>query len=302
VLPLGCKVFYVLTLTSVQGETHHVNNSIYSCHTSCDYLNAGPYSSLLTTVREWLDANPYDVVTLLIVNSDYVSPTLYEPAFNTSGMLKYVYRPPKIPMALDDWPTLSELILANTRVIVFMDYQANQTEVPYILDEFSQMAESPFSPTDPTFPCDMQRPPGITQNQTMDRLYLANHNLNVAISLGGSDILIPNFADLEITNSVNGTSGLGTMADRCKTMYAGRPPNFLLVDYYDLGNYTVGSEVKNGSVFEVAAMMNGVEYDRSCCGLSTALYSSAGTGRGGGGGSRGVIAAMVVVIVMMALA
>jgi len=216
-------------------------------------------------------------------------------------MLQYVYRPPKIPMALSDWPTLSELILANTRAIVFMDYQANQTEVPYILDEFSQMAETPFSPTDPAFPCDMQRPPGITQNQTMNRLYLANHNLNVDISLGGSDILIPNFLTLAEVNSVNGTSGLGTMAQTCKTMYAGRPPNFLLVDFYDYGNYSVGGDVRNGSVFEVAAMMNGVEYNKSCCGLDTALYSGASS-RGGGEVLKAVAAAVVGVMVMVALA
>lgn len=36
-----------------------------------------------------------------------------------------------------------------------------------------------------------------------------------------------------------------------------RPPNFLLVDFYDAGN---------GSVFEVAAKANGVTYPGGCCG------------------------------------
>jgi len=36
-----------------------------------------------------------------------------------------------------------------------------------------------------------------------------------------------------------------------------RPPNFLLVDFYDAGN---------GSVFEVAASANGVTYTGGCCG------------------------------------
>jgi hypothetical protein len=40
----------------------------------------------------------------------------------------------------------------------------------------------------------------------------------------------------------------------------GRPPNFLLVDYYNFGNF-------NGSVFQVAAEANNVSYNRnSCCG------------------------------------
>lgn len=37
------------------------------------------------------------------------------------------------------------------------------------------------------------------------------------------------------------------------------PPNFLLVDYYNIGSY-------NGSVFEVAANMNNVTYGGGCCG------------------------------------
>ena len=46
-----------------------------------------------------------------------------------------------------------------------------------------------------------------------------------------------------------------------------RPPNFLLVDYYNVGSF-------NGSVFEVAADMNNVSYDRSsCCGTLSAASS-----------------------------
>ena len=42
-----------------------------------------------------------------------------------------------------------------------------------------------------------------------------------------------------------------------------RPPNVLLVDYYNDGT-------TNGSVFEVAAEMNNVTYNRSCCGTESA--------------------------------
>ena len=41
-----------------------------------------------------------------------------------------------------------------------------------------------------------------------------------------------------------------------------RPPNFLLVDYYNEGNFP-------GSVFEVAAEMNNVTYNWKCCGKSS---------------------------------
>jgi hypothetical protein len=42
----------------------------------------------------------------------------------------------------------------------------------------------------------------------------------------------------------------------------GRPPNFLLVDYYNMGSF-------NGSVFEVAARANNVTYNRTCCGTTS---------------------------------
>jgi len=48
----------------------------------------------------------------------------------------------------------------------------------------------------------------------------------------------------------------------------GRPPNFLLVDYYNFGNFS-------GSVFEVAAQMNNVTYHRKCCGSTTSAATKA---------------------------
>lgn len=46
----------------------------------------------------------------------------------------------------------------------------------------------------------------------------------------------------------------------------GRPPNFLLVDYYNIGSV-------NGSVFQAAAMLNNVTYNGKCCGRLTSASS-----------------------------
>ena len=53
----------------------------------------------------------------------------------------------------------------------------------------------------------------------------------------------------------------------------GRPPNFLLVDFYNQGPV-------NGSVFEVAARANNVTYNREFCGttsLGTVLLQPSAT-------------------------
>ncbi|PYI03336.1 tat pathway signal sequence [Aspergillus sclerotiicarbonarius CBS 121057] len=249
----------------LQFQTHLVNNTLYLCHTTCDLLNMGPLEDYLTTVTKWIKTHPYDVVTILIGNYDYVDPGNFTGPIQNSGLMDYVFTPSKIPMALDDWPTMSNMILSSKRAVVFMDYQANQTAYPWLMDEFSQMWETPFSPTDADFPCTEQRPPSLSTQDAKDRMYMANHNLNIDVSVASISLLIPNTASLNRTNAVSGYGSLGRMAQNCTEMWD-RPPNFLLVDYYNYGNF-------NGSVFEVAAEMNNVTYTGTCCGTASAASS-----------------------------
>jgi len=204
----------------IQGEVHRVNDTMFSCHTSCDLLNAGTYQSELETVLDWVENHPYDVVTLLIVNSDYATVQVedFVSAFENSGIIPYLYIPPKVPMHLNDWPTLSEMILTRKRVVAFMDYNANQTAVPYILDEFTHMWETPFSPQDRNFPCTVQRPPTLTNTTVAAEqyMYMANHNLNQAVTFLGNTLLIPNTAELNVTNAAGYDTGmLGEMTGNC---------------------------------------------------------------------------------------
>ncbi|KAH9818185.1 putative secreted protein [Teratosphaeria destructans] len=277
----------------LQGETHWVNDTVYNCHTSCDLLNVGPWQDELETLVTWLESNPYDVVTFLIVNSDFVDVTNYVSAVENSGLINYVYEPAYVPQHRDQWPTLGEMILSGKRVVLFMDYKANQTAVPYILDEFTHMFETPFSPTNRSFPCTEQRPPGLNTTLAKENyMYLANHNLNTAVDLsallGGSSeetILIPNTAEINITNGAyDQYSQLEAMSQNC-TIDWERPPNFLLVDYYNLG------VPHPGSVFEVAARANGVTYNRKCCGATTSAARMI----------RGSCAALAVAMIFAAL-
>lgn len=199
----------------VQFQVHNQNGTMELCHTSCSMLDVGTLEAYLTTVTQWIRNNPYDVVTILIGNYDYASPSHFVDPIKSSGLYDYVYTPSKIPMALDDWPTLSEMIITGKRAVVFMDYQANQTAYPWLMDEFSQIWETPFSPTSREFPCTAQRPPGITKVQAKNRMYMANHNLNIELNLGSIDLLIPNSAVLNETNAVSGYGSLGKMARNC---------------------------------------------------------------------------------------
>ncbi|MBE3050068.1 hypothetical protein IMZ48_47715 [Candidatus Bathyarchaeota archaeon] len=236
------------------------------CHSSCDMLDAGPIEDWLTRVRRWVDDHPYDVVTILLGNGNYSHPDLYAPHIEASGIVKYAYRPRVLPMALDDWPTLSEMIIRGKRVVMFLDYKADQRAYPWLLDQFSQLWETPFDPIDPTFPCDVQRPPDLSEARAKDRLYLLNHNLNAEFSLFDSQILVPAVSLLNQTNGESGPGSLGNSTEGCVDMW-GRPPKILNLDYYNYGD-------SDGSAFKVAARFNNVTYNGECCGsLDSAGWS-----------------------------
>jgi hypothetical protein len=165
-------------------------------------------------------SHPYDVVTIVLGNADLVDVRDFVAPIENSGLRRYVYEPPKVPMGLDDWPDLQTMILTQKRVVIFMDYKADQNQVPYILDEFSQVWETPFSPTDVNFPCTVQRPPDLPEDAARNRMYIANHNLNLEVTIGTFSLLIPNYAELNETNGVNGTGSVGLAANNCISMLA----------------------------------------------------------------------------------
>ena len=107
----------------LQAQTHVNPFGVFSlCHTSCYELDAGSVVSYLTTIKTWLDANPNEVLTLLLTNGDNVDPSLFDTAFTSSGLKQYAYIPPGSPAVLDinAWPTLQEMITANTRLVMFL--------------------------------------------------------------------------------------------------------------------------------------------------------------------------------------
>ena len=227
------------------------------CHTSCDLLDAGPIDDWLGQVADWVGQHPYDVVTILLGNGNYSAPELYLPFIEKSGILKYTYDAPFLPMSLDDWPTLEKMIIHGKRVVMFLDYKADQKKYPWLLDEFSQMWETPFDPLDRAFPCSVQRPPGLGEDAARDRMYLMNHNLNAEFDVFGLQLLVPAVSLLNETNAAEGYGSVGLAANNCMIEW-GRPPHVLNVDYYNFGS-------PEGSVFEAAARVNNVTYNGHCC-------------------------------------
>ncbi|CAK7240026.1 MAG: hypothetical protein STHCBS139747_001461 [Sporothrix thermara] len=257
------------------------------CHTSCALLDAGPITLWLSEVRQWVDTHPQDFVTILLGNGNYSDPSMYAPQIESAGLVSYAYVPPALTgsanvagdILFDDWPTLGEMLSDNKRVLLMLDYKARQSEYPWLLDEFSYFWETPFDPTvdsvpvNETLPCTVQRPPGLSVDMAQKTPFLMNHNVNLAVPLLGDTVVVPATALLNQSNAATGINSLGAAADVCIETW-GRPPLVLNVDYYDRGS-------PPGSVFEVAARLNGVTYNNTCCGktLTATSESSAAPSR-----------------------
>ncbi|CAK5264534.1 unnamed protein product [Mycena citricolor] len=238
----------------LQSQVHNNSGTIQLCHTSCVSPQSSPAisspdefaaglvqrrnaprllderfrSTLLAScpqaeiasVKTWMDANPNEVVTLLIVNSDNFPASSFASVFAAAGVDKLSYAPTSLPLTYNNWPTLSTLIDA----------------------EFTNMWETPFDVTT-SFDCSVNR---SHVADTATSMYVINHFFDTVVF--GSPV--PDVADANTTNAVSGTRALGTQAALCQTQY-GRPPTFMLVDFYEYGG---------GSVFQVAAGLNGVTY------------------------------------------
>ena len=82
---------------------------------------------------------------------------------------------------------------------MFLDAGADtDRSVPYILPEFPMIWETPFSVTDATFPCSVDRISGPLA--TEDHMYMINHSLNK--NLLDTGIIVSDPLDAKTTNGV----------------------------------------------------------------------------------------------------
>ncbi|GLB38859.1 putative PLC-like phosphodiesterase [Lyophyllum shimeji] len=229
----------------LQGQAHMKNGQLHFCHTTCGLFDGGTVEDYLRKVKAWLDGNPNEVLTFIFTNPEGVSiPDVWKPAFDNSGITPLAYVPPSRPVKRGDWPTLGQLIDSGKRVVVFLDAGADGSDggvVNFILPEFQMIWEDPFSPTDPNFPCRIDRTSGPLSND--DHENLINHNLNTNIIPIGDGVLISDRADAPKTNSID---SILKHANGCAPFAAGRAPNFVLLDYVNVGQGPAAVDRLNG--------------------------------------------------------
>jgi hypothetical protein len=242
----------------LQAQVHLQNNTLRLCHTSCALLDAGPLFEWLARIKVWMDANPNDVVTLLLVNSDSAPADQFGAAFDASGLSGYSFVPPSgggMGGAMIQWPTLQAMISTSKRLVSFLaPLPSPSPSHPFLLDEFTHVFETPFDVRSlSAFTCALDRPKskapsGPRSALSGGMLSLVNHFAQTVIT---GDITVPNVGDIATTNSPSTTiqGALGTHLSGCLGEWGGNSkPNFVLVDFWDKGPAVDTADRLNGIV------------------------------------------------------
>jgi len=229
-------------------QVHSENGTWRLCHSSCDLLDAGTLSNWLGEIKDFMDDNPNEVVTVLLVNSDGASASDLAGEYKAAGVDSYSYVPSSSSASASSttWPTLQSLIASNTRLVNFVaSLDGGNSAAPYLLDEFTYVFENSYENSALSdFSCTPDRPSGLSSASTGGRMALLNHFLYLDQAFG---IQSPNIGNLTTTNAPGNETGmLGLQLGRCTQEYGGTQPTFVIVDFFNVGPAIEAVDAANG--------------------------------------------------------
>lgn len=193
--------------------------SPWLCHGECLFGNRR-LSDALVELRDWLVANPREVVTLILEN--YVPGPDVIAAFEAAGLGPLLHaQAPGAP-----WPTLGRMIQEDRRLVVLSD-DLDGGDAPWFLHVWTHAVETHWSARTPD---DLDCAPN--RGDPDNALFILNHFLTDPLGTP------------ELAAQVNFDPFLIDRARECRDAMA-RQPNFVTVDFCDVGD-----------VFDAVATLN----------------------------------------------
>ncbi|KVI10786.1 Phospholipase C, phosphatidylinositol-specific, X domain-containing protein [Cynara cardunculus var. scolymus] len=210
-------------------DLYDFENDIWLCHSfggKCfNYTAYQPAINVLKEVRDFLEKNPTEIVTIII--EDYVtSPNGLSNVFNAAGLRKFWFPASRMPSDGRDWPTVDSMVRQNLRLVVFTSKSSKEKtegiayEWKYLYDcsKWTEIADG----TD-----------GMKSGLCPNRAESAAMNTK-----SRSLVLLNYFPDTpDITQSCKYNSApLISMMNTCHDLAGKRWPNFIAVDFYKRSN------------------------------------------------------------------
>jgi len=188
-------------------------------------LGTEPLQTYLSDIKSFLDNNPNEVVTIILECN--ISANDIESEVDQAGLLNYLYT----HTLNTTWPTLQTIISNNTRLVIFSDQNdagINQGWYHYMWDHMVETHYSANSIND--LNCDFNR------GDSINDLFILNHFVTSITGTG---------SETESTTA-NSNPYFINRALQCQ-QEKNKFPNFVTVDFYELGN-----------CFDVVNQLNGI--------------------------------------------
>lgn len=236
-------------------DMYDFENDIWLCHSlkgQCFNITAfEPAINTLKEVEAFLSENPTEIVTIII--EDYVhTPKGLTTLFTNAGLQKYWYPVSKMPTNGADWPTVTDMIASNHRLLVFTSVAAKEASEG-IAYQWRYMVENESGD------------PGIIQGSCPSRK--ESRPLN---SRSASLFLQNYFPTFPVQDQAckEHSDHLVEMVGTCYKAAGNLMPTFLAVNFYMRSD--------GGGVFDVVDRMNG----QTLCGCNTVTACQAGAAAG----------------------
>lgn len=178
-----------------------------------------PLTTLLSTVKTFLDRNPSEIITLFL-EVYYNNPGAIAAAFSTSGLTNYLYVQP----TSQPWPTLRQLVAKNKRLVVFLDINFDNTYYPFNKNSsFIWSSPYAFAAAQTLMSDSGSSGPSGTWQKTQNKLWILQH------------FVTPQFAgDRSQAAKVNAKSVIIDRVARYRKKWSLPKPNFVWVDFYNV--------------------------------------------------------------------
>ena len=179
------------------------------------FLGYKPASFFFDEIKTFLDQNPNEVVTIIF--ETYASERLIEKELRKSGLYEYLYH----HNPENSWKKIEEMIAINQRLVVFSDKKPESVNNTWYLFMWDYAFETHFAVHHPD-DFDIKHLRGKPEND----FYILNHFVTYPkVGLG-------NRSAAKTTNSAL------VINERIKESlrYYGRLPNFLVLDFVDIGD------------------------------------------------------------------
>ena len=182
-----------------------------------------PLSDIFNDIKIFLDNNPNEVITIIL--ECYVTANDIEDEINQSGLSNYLYTHNAT------WPTLQNMIDNDNRLVIFSDVDDASSSQDWYHYVWEYAVETHYSIGNINdFTCDFNR------GDPLNDLFIFNHFVTDA-TLG--------YGLYNESNDVNANPFFINRALDCQTQ-TNKFPNFVTVDYYELGDGLAVVDQLNG--------------------------------------------------------